>query len=160
MTAVYPGSFDPLTYGHMDIIERAARIFDDVCILVMENVNKKHFFNLEERVEIVEDYIARLPNVSIMTYDGLLVNFARENRINIVIRGLRAVSDFELELQMAHANNAMNSELETLFLMTDTRHSFVSSSMVREIALFNGDITRWVSPFVVEFFKRKLHEMP
>lgn len=157
MTVVYPGSFDPLTYGHMDIIKRAARIFDDVVILIMENLNKRHFFTLEERVMIVDNYISEIENARILTYGGLLVDFARQNNINIVIRGLRAVSDFELELQMAHANNAMNNDLETLFLMTDTRHSFISSSMVREIAAFNGDISKWVSPFVVEMFKKKLN---
>lgn len=160
MTVVYPGSFDPLTYGHVDIIKRASRIFDDVIILVMENLNKNHFFTLEERIAIIKDYIVDIDNTRIVNYDGLLVNYTKKNNINIVIRGLRAVSDFELELQMAHANNAMNQDLETLFLMTDTRHSFISSSMVREIASFNGDISKWVSPFVVEMFNEKLNRTP
>ncbi|MCP5461539.1 MAG: pantetheine-phosphate adenylyltransferase, partial [Thermotogae bacterium] len=132
MKAVYPGSFDPITYGHIDLVERCSKIFDEVLVLVMENVNKKHFFSHEERIEMVRCGVSHLENVTIITYSGLLVDFAKANDVKIIIRGLRAVSDFELELQMAHANKAMLQELETLFLMTDTSNSFISSSMVRE----------------------------
>ncbi|WP_349255802.1 pantetheine-phosphate adenylyltransferase [Mesotoga prima] len=156
MKAVYPGSFDPITYGHIDLVERCSKIFDEVLVLVMENVNKKHFFSHEERIEMVRCGVSHLENVTITTYNGLLVDFARASDVRILIRGLRAVSDFELELQMAHANKAMLPELETLFLMTDTSNSFISSSMVREIAAFGGDISKWVPPCVQEEFKRKL----
>lgn len=156
MKAVYPGSFDPITYGHIDLVERCSKIFDEVVVLVMENVNKKHFFSHEERIEMVRCGVSHLENVTIITYSGLLVDFAKANDVKIIIRGLRAVSDFELELQMAHANKAMLQELETLFLMTDTSNSFISSSMVREIAAFGGDISKWVPPCVQEEFRRKL----
>jgi len=156
MKAVYPGSFDPITYGHIDLVERCSKIFDEVLVLVMENVNKKHFFSHEERIEMVRCGVSHLENVTIITYSGLLVDFAKANDVKIIIRGLRAVSDFELELQMAHANKAMLQELETLFLMTDTSNSFISSSMVREIAAFGGDISKWVPPCVQEEFRRKL----
>jgi len=156
MKAVYPGSFDPITYGHIDLVERCSKIFDEVLVLVMENVNKRHFFSHEERIEMVRCGVSHLENVTIITYSGLLVDFAKANDVKIIIRGLRAVSDFELELQMAHANKAMLQELETLFLMTDTSNSFISSSMVREIAAFGGDISKWVPPCVQEEFRRKL----
>ena len=156
MKTVYPGSFDPITYGHIDLVERCSKIFDEVVVLVMENVNKRHFFSHEERIGMVRCGVSHLENVTITTYNGLLVDFARASDVRILIRGLRAVSDFELELQMAHANKAMLPELETLFLMTDTSNSFISSSMVREIAAFGGDISKWVPPCVQEEFKRKL----
>ncbi|HNU22683.1 MAG TPA: pantetheine-phosphate adenylyltransferase [Mesotoga sp.] len=156
MKAVYPGSFDPITYGHIDLVERCSEIFDEVVVLVMENVNKRHFFNHEERIGMVRRGVSHLRNVTITTHSGLLVDFARENDVKVVIRGLRAVSDFELELQMAHANKAMLPELETLFLMTETTNSFISSSMVREIAAFGGDISKWVPPCVREEFRKKL----
>ncbi len=155
MKAVYPGSFDPITYGHIDLVERSSRIFDEVIVLVMENVNKRHFFNHEERMRMVRFAMSEFSNVSITTHSGLLVDFARANNVKVVIRGLRAVSDFELELQMAHANKSMLPELETLFLMTETNNSFISSSMVREIATFGGDISKWVPSCVREEFRKK-----
>ncbi|HOI64433.1 MAG TPA: pantetheine-phosphate adenylyltransferase [Mesotoga sp.] len=156
MKAVYPGSFDPITYGHIDLVERSSKIFDEVIVLVMENVNKKHFFAHEERMRMVRLAVSHIHNVTITTHSGLLVDFARENDVKVVIRGLRAVSDFEMELQMAHANKSMLADFETLFLMTETSNSFISSSMVREIASFGGDISKWVPPCVKGEFKRKL----
>lgn len=156
MKAVYPGSFDPITYGHIDLVERSSKIFDEVVVLVMENINKKHFFTHEERMKMVKFAVSYLSNVTIATLNGLLVDYARDNGVKVIIRGLRAVSDFELELQMAHANKAMLPELETLFFMSKPDNSFVSSSMVREIAAFGGDVSKWVPPCVRGEFKKKL----
>ncbi|BBE31824.1 phosphopantetheine adenylyltransferase [Tepiditoga spiralis] len=143
--AVYPGSFDPITKGHINIVERAAKHFDKVIILVLMNVNKNYTFSLEERIELTKKCVSHIDNVEVQSYSGLLVNYAKENNIKSVIRGLRAVTDFEYELQMANANRSLYKSLEIFFLMTDTEYSFVSSSMIKEVARFKGDISMWVS---------------
>ncbi|AKI96829.1 pantetheine-phosphate adenylyltransferase [Kosmotoga pacifica] len=154
--AVYPGSFDPITYGHIDILNRAAKIFDEVIVLVMNNINKKYFFSFEERFDMVKEAIKAYENVKVETYDGLLVEYTRKREISVLVRGLRAVSDFEYELQMAHMNKSMCPNLETVFLMTDSKYSFISSTVVREVARFGGDVSPWVPKYVIEAFKRRL----
>lgn len=155
MKAIYPGSFDPITYGHIDILKRASKIFDEVTVLVMRNINKRYFFTFSERLSMVERAIKDIPNARAASYEGLLVDYARKTGINIVVRGLRAISDFEMEIQVAHINKAMYADLETVFLMTDPKYSFLSSSIVREAASFGGDVSLWVPPYVEEALKRK-----
>lgn len=153
--AVYPGSFDPITFGHLDILNRASRIFDEVTVLIMNNINKDYFFNWKERLSMAKEAIKKYSNVKAEMFDGLLVEYARKNEITILVRGLRAVSDFEYELQMAHMNKAMCPNLETVFLMTDSKYSFISSTIVREVAKFGGDVSPWVPEYVVRAFKKK-----
>jgi pantetheine-phosphate adenylyltransferase len=153
--AIYPGSFDPITYGHMDILKRASKIFDEVVVLVMKNINKRYFFTFSERLSMVEKAVEGIQNARADSYEGLLVDYARKTGIKIVVRGLRAISDFEMEIQVAHINKAMYADLETVFLMTDPKYSFLSSSIVREAASFGGDVSLWVPPYVEEALKRK-----
>jgi pantetheine-phosphate adenylyltransferase len=152
--AIYPGSFDPITYGHIDIAKRAAELFDELYVVVMENKRKNYTFTIEERVEMVKECLKDLPNVRVDTFSGLLVEYTTKNNINVVIRGLRAVTDFEYELQMALANKEICNGVETVFLMTDKNYSFLSSSLVKEVASFGGQISQWVP----EFVERKLRE--
>jgi len=154
--AIYPGSFDPITYGHIDILKRASKIFDEVVVLVMKNINKKYFFTFPERLSMVEKAVEGIPNARADSYEGLLVDYARKTGIKIVVRGLRAISDFEMEIQVAHINKAMYADLETVFLMTDPKYSFLSSSIVREAASFGGNVSLWVPPYVEEALKRKI----
>ncbi|ANE40765.1 phosphopantetheine adenylyltransferase [Fervidobacterium sp. SC_NGM5_O18] len=152
--AIYPGSFDPITYGHIDIAKRAAELFDELYVVVMENKRKNYTFTIEERVEMVKECLKDLPNVRVDTFSGLLVEYTTKNNINVVIRGLRAVTDFEYELQMALANKEICNGVETVFLMTDKNYSFLSSSLVKEVASFGGQVSQWVP----EFVERKLRE--
>ena len=152
--AIYPGSFDPITYGHIDIAKRAAELFDELYVVVMENKRKNYTFTIEERVEMVKECLKDLPNVRVDTFSGLLVEYTTKNNINVVIRGLRAVTDFEYELQMALANKEICNGVETVFLMTDKNYSFLSSSLVNEVASFGGQVSQWVP----EFVERKLRE--
>lgn len=152
--AIYPGSFDPITYGHIDIARRAAELFDELYVVVMENKRKNYTFTIQERVEMVREYLKDIPNIRVETFSGLLVEYTTKNNINVVIRGLRAVTDFEYELQMALANKEICNGVETVFLMTDKNYSFLSSSLVKEVASFGGQVSQWV-PEVVE---RKLRE--
>lgn len=150
--AVCPGSFDPVTHGHLDIIRRASHTFDHVTVACMRNVSKKAgLFDLDERIEMLEEVTTDLPNVSLAVFKGLLVDFARENGINVIVKGLRAVSDFEYELQMAQMNRSIGG-IETLFLSANPEHSFLSSSLVKEVARFGGD----VSDFVPEAVHKRL----
>ena len=145
MNAVFPGSFDPITSGHMDVLTRAAKMFEHVTLTVMHNARKqgKHLFTLEERLEILRAATAHLPNVSVDSFSGLLVDYMRQQQKSIIVRGLRAVSDYEYELQIAHLNRQIG-DAETVFIMAATRWSFVSSSMVREIASYGGDVSEMV----------------
>ncbi|AMW32114.1 Phosphopantetheine adenylyltransferase [Fervidobacterium changbaicum] len=152
--AIYPGSFDPITYGHIDIARRAAELFDELYVVVMENKRKNYTFTIQERVEMVRECLKDIPNIRVETFSGLLVEYTTKNNINVVIRGLRAVTDFEYELQMALANKEICNGVETVFLMTDKNYSFLSSSLVKEVASFGGQVSQWV-PEVVE---RKLRE--
>lgn len=152
LVAVYPGSFDPVTNGHLDVIERAASLFDRVVVAVGRNAGKAPLFSPEERVELLQESCAPWPHVSVMHFDGMLVAFAREQGAKVLIKGLRAVSDFEYEFQMALANRYLASDIETLFLMTSAEYQFLSSSIVKEIARVGGDI----APLVPSVVARRL----
>ena len=162
--AVYPGSFDPITYGHINIAKRAAKIFDEIVLLILENPEKKCLFSLSERVEMATEVFKNFDNIKVDYYEGLLVDYMKHSGLKIVVRGLRAVMDFEYELKMAHANRSLYPDLEILFLMTDSTNSFISSSMVKEVAMFGGNVNMWV-PNIVEsklkekFQKTKKHKL-
>lgn len=153
--AVYAGTFDPITYGHIDVIERAARLFDRVIIGVAINSNKKPLFSLEERVELTKNVLSYLPNVSVAGFDGLLLDFAKQHQANVILRGLRAVADFDYEFQLASMNRFMNSSIESVFLMPAEKYMYISSSLVREIASLNGDVAGFVPPIVVDALNKK-----
>ena len=143
--AVYPGSFDPVTYGHLDIIKRSIRVFDKLVIGILLNSEKNPLFSMEERVEL-------------KSFSGLLVDFARENNADITVRGLRAVTDFEYELQIAQINNKLDSNLDTMFFTTSTEYAYLSSTIVREIASYHGDVSELVPPYVEQKLKQKFRE--
>ncbi|WP_029232168.1 pantetheine-phosphate adenylyltransferase [Butyrivibrio sp. VCB2006] len=150
-TAVYPGSFDPVTYGHLDIIRRASRMFDTVIVAVMCNSAKTPLFTLDERVKMIRESVKDLDNVIIESFDGLLINYCKDKNIHIVVRGLRAITDFEYELQIAQTNRELShNEVDTVFLTTNLKYSYLSSSVVKEIASYNGDITPCVPDFVAD----------
>lgn len=151
--AIYPGSFDPVTNGHLDLIARAANIFDHLVVAILRNSEKNPLFTVEERVAMLSEGIAEFDNVSVSTFDGLLVDFAREERAHAVVRGIRAISDYEYEFQMALMNRRLAPDVETVFLQPAGRYSFVSSRMVKEVFSFGGDISGLVPPNVV----KKLH---
>ncbi len=157
MKAIYPGSFDPITFGHIDIVKRATRVFDEIIVVVMMNPHKKYMFSLEERLSIVRRSLKGLGSIDVDSHEGLLVDYVRASSSRIVIRGLRAISDFEMELQLAHANRRLLHDFESMFFLTDTKYSFISSSIVKEIISFGGDVSEWVPDFVVKAFKKKLH---
>lgn len=146
--AVYPGSFDPVTNGHIDIITRASRLVDELVVAVMVNPSKNHLFTLEERQGMIREVCKDLGNVSVSTFSGLLVNYLSEVNIPIIIKGLRAISDFESEFQMAALNNTLDRRVETLFMMTAVENAFLSSSMVRQIAKLNGPVADMVPKVV------------
>ena len=149
--AVYPGSFDPITYGHLDVIKRAALIFDELTVSVLNNKEKNPLFSVEERVKILEKAIKDFPNVKVDYFSGLLIDYARENNITVVIRGLRAITDFENELQIAQTNRVLSKEaLDTMFMTTSLQYAYLSSSSVKEIASFGGDISQCVPGFVAD----------
>jgi len=154
--AVYPGTFDPLTSGHEDIVRRAAGLFSEVVVAVAENTSKKSFLNLEERVELAATVLADCPNVRVVGFSGLLMQFVREQGASVVVRGLRAVSDFEYEFQLAGMNRKLYPEVETLFLTPAEQYMFISASLVREIAVLGGDVSQFVSPLVQESLQRKM----
>ena len=155
-TAVYPGSFDPVTMGHLDIVERTSQIFDKVIIGVLNNRAKSPLFSVEERVNMLKEVTADLPNVEVQSFAGLLIDFVRKNEAQIIVRGLRAITDFEYELQMAQTNRVMAPEVDTLFLTTNLRYSYLGSSIVKEIAAGGGDISAFVHPYVAERMRMKL----
>ena len=157
--AIYPGSFDPVTYGHLDIIRRAASVFDELTVSVLNNKVKTPLFSVEERVNMLRSVTSHLDNVEVMSFDGLLVDFVHQNHANVIVRGLRAITDFEYELQMAQTNRVIAGDIDTIFLTTNLKYSYLSSSIVKEIAEFNGDIKEFLHPIVVERVKEKLEEM-
>ena len=154
--AVYPGSFDPITNGHIDIIKRTANIFDKVIVAVSINSAKTPLFTIEERIEIVKQVID-LPNVEVTTFTGLLADFAKERSANVIIKGLRAVSDFEYEFQMALMNKKLSPEIETMFMMTSGRYSYLSSSIVKEVGRLGGALTGLVPDTIIDVIKKKLN---
>jgi pantetheine-phosphate adenylyltransferase len=155
--AVCPGSFDPITYGHLDIIRRAAKVFDVVYVSVMNNSAKNPLFNVEERIDFIREVTKDLPNVKVDEHSGLLVEYAKAVNANAIIRGLRAVSDFEYEMQITSMNRVLSDEIETFFIMTNNQYSFLSSSIVKEVAKYNGNITELVPPIVEKALHKKFN---
>ena len=157
---LYPGSFDPITNGHLDIIFRASKIVDTLIIGVAINEKKKHLFDMTERTNLINEQLSinktKLSNTKVIAFDGLLMNFAQKLNANIIIRGLRAVSDFDYEFQMTGMNARLNSQIETVFLMAEAKHQAIASKLVKEIARMDGDITRFVTPRVKERLLKKL----
>ena len=153
---VYPGSFDPITLGHLDIIRRASKMADKLIVTIMHNPNKKCFFTLEERVDMIKKSIADLDNVEVDFFEGLMVDYMKKIGATVAVRGLRAVTDFEYELQWATFNQMLDEDFEAVFLMANTEHSFLSSSIVREIGHLGGNIKKMVAPGIYEFVKEKL----
>lgn len=156
VTAVCPGSFDPITLGHLDIIERSTYIYDKVVVGIADNQAKRALFALDERVVMVKEAVAGLKNVVVAAFDGLLVEFAKENEAQVIIKGLRAISDFEHEFQMAHLNKKLDRSVETVFLMASPEYMFLSSSAVKEIAVFGGDLAGLVAETTAARLERKL----
>lgn len=154
---VYPGSFDPVTNGHFDLIERAAKMCDELVVAVLHNGNKSAFFTMEERAEMLRRCTQSLPNVRIDCYEGLLLDYMHQSGSNVILRGLRAVSDFEYELQWAMLHQKLDRSVEAVYLMTGAEYSFLSSSMVREIGRFGGDISSMVPQCIADYVKQKLH---
>lgn len=156
--AIYPGSFDPVTLGHLDIIKRASQTVNELIVGVLNNGGKSPMFTVEERVEILKEVTKDLPNVKIMAFSGLLADFARETESKFIVRGLRAISDFDYELQMAQTNRKLNPNMDTMFLATSLDYSYLSSSTVKEVASFDGDISEFVPEIVVEKVRKKVRE--
>jgi pantetheine-phosphate adenylyltransferase len=156
ITAIYPGTFDPITDGHLDLILRASKLFHKVIVAVAENKGKTPLFSTKERVDMIVEVTAHLPNVSIIGFGNLLVDCAKEQQANVVLRGLRAVSDFEYEFQLAGMNRRLSPELETMFLTPAEQYEFISSSMIREIAKLNGDVSSFVPACVEQKLIKKL----
>ncbi|MEK3887082.1 pantetheine-phosphate adenylyltransferase [Bacillus sp. FSL K6-3431] len=142
--AVCPGSFDPVTFGHLDIIRRGAKVFDEIYVVVLSNSAKKPLFSVEERTDLIQAVTKDIPNVKVDSFNGLLVDYARSVNAHAIIRGLRAVSDFEYEMQVTSMNRVLNDNIETFFIMTNNQYSFLSSSIVKEVAKYNGDISELV----------------
>lgn len=156
--AIYPGSFDPITNGHIDIIERAAKMFDKVIVGVLINSAKDPLFVPAERVDMIKGVIGHVPNVEVLEFDGLLVDFAHEQKCNILVRGLRVITDFEYELQLAQTNKIISPDIETVFLSSSLKYSYLSSSIVKEIAIYNGDISHFVRDDIREMVIKRLDE--
>jgi pantetheine-phosphate adenylyltransferase len=154
--AMYPGTFDPITRGHEDIVRRCVRLFDRVVVAIASNPKKEPLFSLDERVALAKEVLGDLPEVSITGYTGLTVDFARANGFKAIVRGLRAISDFEYEFQLATMNRHLINGVETVFLTPSEHHTFISSSLIREIAEFGGDVSAFVHPAVSEQLKQKL----
>ncbi len=158
ITAIYPGSFDPITNGHLDILKRASRIFDKVVVTVMENPRKKPMFSLEERLEMLKVTTAGIANVEVDCYRGLLINYVKEKQARVIIKGLRAITDFEVEFQMALINRKLDQDIETMFMMTSGQHSYLSSSIVKEVASYGGNVESLVPPCVYKKIVRMYKE--
>lgn len=153
--AIYPGSFDPITKGHLDILKTGAEIFDKVIIAVARNSEKKGFLPIEERVKLIKESVKDLENVEVDSFEGLTIEYAKKQGAKVLIRGLRAVSDFEYELQLSQANSSLSSEIKTVFLTTKPKYNFISSSTIKEIYLNNGDISKFVPEPVYEYLKNR-----
>ena len=155
--AIYPGSLDPITRGHLDIITRGSKIYDKLIVAVLVNVDKKSLFSIEERVELIKRVTKNLENVEVLSFDGLLVDFARLNNSKVILKGLRTMSDFEYEFQMALMNSKLDSEIETVFMMTSSAYSYVSSSAVKQVAKFGGSIEGFVPEELIEDVMNKFN---
>ncbi len=156
MIAIYPGSFDPITLGHLDLIKRSSTLFEKVIVAVLRNPSKQPLFSVEERVNQIRECTKEIPNVEVDSFQGLTVEYARKKKARVLLRGLRVMSDFEHELQMAHINKTLESSIETVFLATNTELSFISSSVVKEIAKFGGNIDHLVPPNIAREIYNKL----
>ncbi|MFH0754295.1 MAG: pantetheine-phosphate adenylyltransferase [Candidatus Omnitrophota bacterium] len=156
--AIYPGSFDPVTYGHLDVLTRATTIFGHVVIAVANNASKKYMFTLQERVALLKEATAGMKGVRVESFDGLVIDFARQKKTNVLIRGLRMTSDFEYEFQIALTNRRLAEDIETVFLMPSEKHSFVSSSLLKEIARYDADIASFVPKCVAKSLKARLNK--
>ncbi|ESP95167.1 MULTISPECIES: pantetheine-phosphate adenylyltransferase [Pseudoalteromonas] len=156
--ALYPGTFDPLTNGHADLIKRAANMFDTVILAIAHNPTKKPCFTLEERVDLAKQVLGDIPNVRVIGFSGLLVDLAKAQNANVLIRGIRAVSDFDYEFQLANMNRRLYPQLESVFLTPSERNSFISSTLVKEVALHHGDVSEFVDPIVATALMEKLHQ--
>ena len=155
--AIYPGSFEPLTLGHLDMIERSAKIVDELVIGVLNNSAKNSLFSLDERVSMIKEMTESMPNVTVASFDGLLVDYMKEINATIIVRGLRAVTDFEYELQIAQTNHVENPEVETIFLTTSLQYSYLSSTIVKEFASYGGDISKFVPARFIDRIYEKYH---
>ncbi|MBQ4518138.1 MAG: pantetheine-phosphate adenylyltransferase [Clostridia bacterium] len=156
--AVYPGSFDPITCGHLDIIKRGSAMFDEVIIAVLNNSSKKTLFSPQERVQLIEKCIRDYPNCRVLYFDGLMVDFVKKHGANVVIKGLRAISDFEYEFQMAQLNKQLDPDIETLFMVTNVNYSYISSSIVKEVANLGGDFSKFLPKEIYEDVKQKIEK--
>ena len=154
--AVYPGSFDPVTLGHQDIIERSSKIMDRVIVGVLRNQSKSPLFSVEERVDMLMQVSSSLPNVEVQAFDGLLVDFVRQCHADVIVRGLRAITDFEYELQLSQTNRVIAPEVDTIFLTTNLKYSYLSSSIVKEIAMYHGDISEFLHPEIAKRIREKV----
>lgn len=154
--AVYPGSFDPVTLGHMDIIERTSKMMDHVIIGVLRNNSKTPLFSVEERVKMLKNVTSHLNNVEVQSFDGLLVDFVHQNHADVIVRGLRAITDFDYELQLAQTNRVIAPDVDTIFLTTNLRYSYLSSSIVKEIAGYDGDISEFLHPEIARLVQDKI----
>lgn len=155
-TVIYPGSFDPMTLGHIDIAQRGLKLFDRVILAIAVNRNKSHMFSLEERLDIAKQCLGHLPGIEFDVYDELLVHYCRRKGVNVLLRGLRAVSDFEYEFQLASMNRKLAGDIETVFMMTSEEHFYLSSNLVREIASYGGDVSELVPEPVLKALEKKL----
>ena len=156
VTAIYPGTFDPLTNGHTDLIQRAAKMFDTVLVAVANNPSKQPCFNLKERVALANTILSHLDNVKVIGFSGLLADLARDHNAHVLIRGIRAVSDFDYEFQLANMNRRLNPDLESVFLTPAEKNSFISSTLVKEVARHHGDVSEFVDPIIVKALKEKV----
>ena len=156
VTAIYPGTFDPLTNGHTDLIQRAAKMFDTVLVAVANNPSTQPCFNLEERVALANTILSHLDNVKVIGFSGLLADLARDHNAHVLIRGIRAVSDFDYEFQLANMNRRLNPDLESVFLTPAEKNSFISSTLVKEVARHHGDVSEFVDPIIVKALKEKV----
>jgi len=154
-TAIYPGSFDPLTHGHLDIIERSSKLFDEVIVAILINIDKKTLFTIEERVELIKKVVEPYKNVKVESFDGLLIDYVNQKNSNIIIKGLRALSDFDYEFQMALMNHKLDSNIETVFMMTNAKYSYVSSSSIKQVAKFGGCLEGLVPDLIIPSLIKK-----
>ncbi|MBR5337646.1 MAG: pantetheine-phosphate adenylyltransferase [Lachnospiraceae bacterium] len=156
--AIYPGSFDPVTFGHLDIIERSTKIADELIVAVLTNSAKKSLFSIDERVKMLSDLLSGHDNIRVESFGGLLVDFAKENDASFIVRGLRAVTDFEYELQISQMNRTIYSEIDTIFLTTSLEYAYLSSSIVKEVASYGGDISHFVPESIIDMIYDKLRK--